>query len=706
MKATDDSTSSLRVMFYCLQSHVRSLDGLEITGEQYGVFLNPIILSKLPKIIRMEWARQCEKKESDLAFLLKFVKKEIETRERSAVFARPPAAEPMKEKNQPPRKATASALQAPSRSACGVCRGAHYTERCYQITKIPLKERKQVVRDAGLCFGCLSPDHRVDGCQAQCPDCRRRHHRLLCTSSSLTQVLPPPTTPSAARADGPESMAPAPSLAVAPVSCSASLQTARVSVVCPDGRRVKAIALMDSGADRSYVSAALVQKVKPTFLSRTEVNYVPFGSNNSSCLKSAVFDVNLCREIDHDEMLNVQNDVACTTLPFTEVPTICAPLRRQMIPHHEMIKIDMRPLSDTYSCDRQITIDLLIGMGHYWKVMSGNAVRLSNGLVAQESLFGWIMSGSFQSQPHAPQAQSEESVFSFSFLCLNEQSDSLVRALWELDSIGIASQEHDANEDDIIMREFERTVRYDGERYEVSLPWNGKQQELRDNRREAEMRLEGLQRKLRKDPALLTGYDDALNDFERLGFVEPVEPSDAVKGPLFYLPHCPFVREASTTTKIRPVFDASARAANGISLNDCLYAGPSLLPSMVDVLLRFRRHAVALTADISKAFLQIRVREEDRDVHRYITREADGKQRVLRFERVPFGNKSSPFLLNATVRYHLKLQPLSTVVEELNEKEDIRKTGIRENDPPGVLPQGHQAVVHCRCRGYRGIPRL
>ena len=99
-------------------SHVcRSLQGLDITGEQYGVFLNPIILSKLPNVIRLEWARHCEKKESDLEFLLSFIKREIETREQSAVFVRPPA-DPAKEKSQPRCKSSVSALQAPSCVSC------------------------------------------------------------------------------------------------------------------------------------------------------------------------------------------------------------------------------------------------------------------------------------------------------------------------------------------------------------------------------------------------------------------------------------------------------------------------------------------------------------------------------------------------------------------------------------------------------------
>lgn len=101
-------------------------------------------------------------------------------------------------------------------------------------------------------------------------------------------------------------------------------------------------------------------------------------------------------------------------------------------------------------------------------------------------------------------------------------------------------------------------------------------------------------------------------------------------------------------------------------MNDCLDAGPSLNPDLVETLLRFRRWQVGFTADISKAFLQISVREEDRDVHRFLWQDGD-KVRTMRFLRVPFGNKSSPFLLNATIKHHLQQFSNSEVVQELKE---------------------------------------
>ena len=57
---------------------------------------------------------------------------------------------------------------------------------------------------------------------------------------------------------------------------------------------------------------------------------------------------------------------------------------------------------------------------------------------------------------------------------------------------------------------------------------------------------------------------------------------------------------------------------------------------------------------------------EDQDVHRFLWN-CNGVVRVMRFLRVPFGNGSSPFLLNATVRYHLATCDQTTVVQELTD---------------------------------------
>ena len=128
-------------------------------------------------------------------------------------------------------------------------------------------------------------------------------------------------------------------------------------------------------------------------------------------------------------------------------------------------------------------------------------------------------------------------------------------------------------------------------------------------------------------------------------------------GRTHYLAHHAVIRRDKRTTKVRIVFDASARS-NGPSLNDCLYVGPKFDQKIFDILLRFRTHKIGLIADIEKAFLMVAMKRDDRDVLRFLWTDdlkAERPQPVEhRFTRVVFGVASSPFLLNATIRFHLE----------------------------------------------------
>ncbi|GBO02494.1 hypothetical protein AVEN_70403-1 [Araneus ventricosus] len=61
--------------------------------------------------------------------------------------------------------------------------------------------------------------------------------------------------------------------------------------------------------------------------------------------------------------------------------------------------------------------------------------------------------------------------------------------------------------------------------------------------------------------------------------------------------------QRNSTTKIRPVFDASAKQKNGSSLNSCLEKGPNLVELIPCILNRFRLGTFGEIADIKKTFL-------------------------------------------------------------------------------------------------------
>ncbi len=85
----------------------------------------------------------------------------------------------------------------------------------------------------------------------------------------------------------------------------------------------------------------------------------------------------------------------------------------------------------------------------------------------------------------------------------------------------------------------------------------------------------------------------------------------------FYLPMHAVRKEESTTTILSKLRDASAKSSNGILLNDSLLVGPTIHPPLIDVLLRFRTHRIALTTDVYRA---VELITADRDFHRFVWR--------------------------------------------------------------------------------------
>ena len=132
---------------------------------------------------------------------------------------------------------------------------------------------------------------------------------------------------------------------------------------------------------------------------------------------------------------------------------------------------------------------------------------------------------------------------------------------------------------------------------------------------------------------------------------------DSDIGRIHYLPHHEVIREDKQTTQLRVVFDASPKIV-GPSLNECLHAGLSLFPLLVDIMLRFRVFRVALVEDLEKAFLNVSVLLDDRNVLRFLWLSdvhSDSTEIVVKkFTRLVFGVSPSPFLLNGTLEHHVK----------------------------------------------------
>lgn len=153
------------------------------------------------------------------------------------------------------------------------------------------------------------------------------------------------------------------------------------------------------------------------------------------------------------------------------------------------------------------------------------------------------------------------------YLAVNSNCD--VERLCALDVLGLADTP--AGDQFDVYDEFkEQLTRSPEGWYETSLPWKGNCPALPNNRDGSMRRLNSLLRKLRRKN-MLDDYDDLIREQLAEGVVE-LAPAE-VSGREFYLPHRAVVREGAKTTKLRVVYDASARAHEmAPSLNECLHA--------------------------------------------------------------------------------------------------------------------------------------
>ena len=110
-------------------------------------------------------------------------------------------------------------------------------------------------------------------------------------------------------------------------------------------------------------------------------------------------------------------------------------------------------------------------------------------------------------------------------------------------------------------------------------------------------------------------YDAVIQEQLKRGIIEKVDHR-TTKGKLKqYIPHHAVIRPQKTMTKIRIVYDGSAKTKReNKSLNECLLRGPVILEDICGLLLRFRTHKIGLASDIEKAFLQVGLQETECDV--------------------------------------------------------------------------------------------
>ena len=520
-------------------------------------------------------------------------------------------------------KAYTSQQNKQSNVKCAYCnKEEHKTNNCEAIKDV--SERKKILSKKQLCFNCTKTGHRASDCKSRsCYNCNGRHHTSICDKTKKADEK-------------------------TPVMCSPSSGSVifPIAVVMVNG--IKCRALIDTGSGSSYVSSRIVDlmKIKP---SRRESKTIEMLMHTAST-KVEIYEV---------EVTSTSGDFTLKT----EVSKIeREPLLKVRNPKYQNLLKSYQHLKGVTMEDQdrkaELPVHMILGANLYSRIKMEEAPRIGNNgdPVAELTRFGWVLM--------SPGAEIENQIYLTN--TVNQDYDRLCR----LDVLGIEDKpEGDQN---IIYEEFKEQLTRDEEGwYETGLLWRPGHEPLKDNKEASIGRLNNLIKRLKRDPALFEEYDQKIKDQIEEGIVEEA-PKDP-EGIEFYIPHKPVVRETAESTKLRIVYDASAKPnEQSPSLNECLETGPPMQKHLWNILVRNRLRPVVITGDIKQAFLQIRIRKEFRDVLRFhwIKDKSTQDLQVLRFTRAVFGVGQSPFLLGGTLNTHLDkytTEEFAEIIEEIKE---------------------------------------
>lgn len=663
---SSSNLKELRNLYDACEIHIRSLKSLGIELQTYGSLLFPIITKLIPEGVILNYNRENkdETESWNVAKLLEYIKNEIETRERTLSFRREDYGKfegktvnkreylednkSVREKHKMP---TAATLNMSIEHKCLFCSESHDMRNCTKT----VEEKKNILRKKGNCFLCFKRFHLVKDCRSglRCDICSRKHNRLICEERGDRKDNPNTVVSSVQNQNFSEGI---------------YLQTATALAVGKK-QKSKLRLLYDLGSQRSFILCDTAEKLDLQVVGEENVTIHAFGSKTTIDQKRKRYRILL----KNPEIKN--KGITIEVLETPEISEALLAVPGKNIKNY-LYRNKLQIADKTYGDSKYFRLSILIGSDYYWQMVTGKIRRLSSDLVLSETILGWTVNGC--SAPRDSKIlQNSIGVMKCVTAEFHSSNDNEVnttlRGFWDLETMGIKPEKEQPEIENKILENFNETIKFNNNRYEVRLPWNDRTGELKDNYELARKRLGSLSKKFERCPEFYDRYKCVIDSYLEKGIAETAnfEPNSIC----YFMPHQAVIREDKTTTKLRVVFDASSHSSESISLNDCLHTGPNLNPDVLSILLKFRLHKIAVIGDIEQAFLQISLDPVDRDAVRFLWieslpyTEAELKFIALRMTRVLFGAKPSPFLLSATLKHHIRKYELKfpETVHLLNE---------------------------------------
>ncbi|UYV60400.1 hypothetical protein LAZ67_1001040 [Cordylochernes scorpioides] len=537
---------------------------------------------------------------------------------------------------------------------CMLCKNPHLLAKCHLFQNKSLQERWRFVKDNGLCYNCLRSNHFVYACKytAVCGVCKLKHHTLLHAFSSESHdsiSLPGPKhaveSSNANRVDSSgrsnvnssarlNSVIQTHSINHSSSSSQILLSTALIRVNDLYGNSCMARALVDTGSQRTLITDSL-RKTLNLPVNYSDASMYSIGDNY---LDKPLGEVDITFSPHYSNMLFtakalILNKITCNLPNFV--------MERSRWPH----LVGLRLADPTF--DKPAPIDIIIGADIAPSMYTGQVrFQYERGPTACNSKLGWLLSGKIMAQ------QSDGSLHHSVLTFCATSVDNQLRRFWELDSIPPCAQPILTKEEMDCEQHFRANVlRTTTGRHQVRLPFRVTPN-FGNSRRVAFKRFLSLENKLLKSEQLYSRYNFFMKEYSSLNHMQIISAVDIPKSSsqVYYMPHHCVLKEESTTTNLRVVFDASVCSDYSPSLNKALHIGPKLQTDIFDLLLRFRTFFVALSADIEKMYRQILIHPDDSDYQRVLWRDSPSDAiQEYKLTTITYGTACAPYLAIRTL---------------------------------------------------------
>ncbi|XP_052758555.1 uncharacterized protein LOC128202398 [Galleria mellonella] len=524
---------------------------------------------------------------------------------------------------------------------CPKCKGDHNLANCPQFLALSIEARLKLLPSYKVCFNCFRAGHFANLCKKSgCKICKRRHNSLIHVTSDqpvrnenkITSVNTPSASTSSVASHN---------VALTThisnynkVQCDVLLSTALIKLYDDNNREHIVRAILDSGSTSSLITETLCQRLN---LMTCKVDKSILGINNAtSCVGKSC----------HVQMTSLNNNYS------SEVQCYVLPSITSNIPSHEVNISNIDIPTDICLADPTFFIpahvDILIGADLFWDLVGTRRITLGKKKpVLCETKLGWIISGPIFSHHVTTTDVSElrcnlNKIDSTSNQDFDDIRTDLTR-FWQLEEIN--SKHNYLPEEKKCEEHFiANTTRLDDGRFCVRIPLKQTSSVLGESIQRAEHCLYSLEHRLKSKPNLSEMYHSFMSEYELLGHMSKCE-QPKLEQDEYFIPHHGVMRDSSTTTKLRVVFNASSPTTSGVSYNDIQMIGPIVQDDLVSILLRFRQHKYVLSADVEKMYRQIIVHPSDRHLQQILWRSNTNKP-IQKFilNTVTYGTSSAPFL--------------------------------------------------------------